>query len=77
MKSASKIPRLRLLIEQIANRAEAQGLTVYASSLPAAYLIRADEEVLVVTHRKGYLRIKKEHIQPLIEELANIQEDMK
>ena len=77
MKSANRIPRLRLRIEQLANCAEAQGLTVYASSLPAAYLIRADEEVLVITHKKGYLRIKKEHIQPLIEELANIQEDMK
>ena len=72
----NKIPKLLLNREQIARHAEALGAMVYASSLPRAYLIRDDEEVIIITQRNGYLRLRKADIENLIDELANIQEDM-
>lgn len=73
------IARQLLDVEAIARRAEAiPGVMVYASYLPEAYLIRlTNEEVLVVTGRNGYLRLRAKDIRPLIEELENILEDMK
>lgn len=71
-----RIPRIRLNEEVIANRAEALGMTVYASDLPNAYMIRSDEEVLITTRASGYLRMKQEALPILMEELANIQEDL-
>ena len=76
MMQTNKIPKIKLNREQIARSAEALGAVVYASSLPGAYLIRDDEEVIIITHSNGYLRLRKANIEDLIEELANIQEDM-
>lgn len=77
MMQTNKIPKIKLNREQIARNAEAIGAVVYASSLPRAYLIRDDEEVIIITHNNGYLRLREADIDNLIEELANIQEDMK
>ena len=78
MKFSTKIPRIKLDTEVIANRAEAiPGAKVYASDLPSAYLIRHDEEVIIITRHKGYLSLNAEDIPSLIEELANTLEDIK
>lgn len=70
------IPKIHIDTEAIASRAEAiPGAMVYASDLPSAYLIRHDEEVLIITRRNGYLRLDAEDIPSLIEELANTLED--
>lgn len=78
MKVCTKIPKIKLDTEVIANRAEAiPDAMVYASDLPSAYLIRHDEEVLIVTRRNGYLMLDAEDISSLIEELANTLEDIR
>lgn len=76
MMRSKYIARQLLNVEAIARRAEAiPGVMVYASYLPSAYLIRHDEEVLIITRRNGYLRLDAEDIPSLIEELANTLED--
>ena len=71
------IPKIRLDIEQIATRAETMPHAfVYDSTLRSTYLMRRQNEILIITGNKGYLRIKKDDVPALVEELQNIKEDM-
>lgn len=77
VKSTTILPKLRLNIEEIAIKAERlPHAFVYDSALRSTYLMRRQDEILVITGSKGYLRIKKDDVPALAEELLNIKEDM-
>lgn len=72
----NKIPRLRLRISALLYKAEQNNdLITYESSIPSLAYITDGQEILIVTNRRGYLRIQGDRIKQLTEELKAIRED--
>lgn len=77
MTRLNKVPRLDLCMFNIANRAEGiPGAVVIDSDLPDAIMVRADDEIMIITGKRGYLRLTKGEVNILIEELSNIKDDI-
>lgn len=73
----TKIPKLNLACEQILRLAESnRDLITYAANKPIKGYVTDLNEVLIMTHSGGYLRIGIGSIPSLIEELQYIQEDV-
>ena len=71
-----EIPIMKLHVSALLSRAERSlGLYTYPSDNPCAGYVTDGREILVLTTRKGYLRMKDEEATTLIEELQNIIED--
>ena len=51
-------------------------LTTYDSSVKGIGYIADQEGLVIISNRKGFIRISCESIDPMIEELQNIKEDI-
>lgn len=71
-----KIPRLRLRIHALLDKAEQmEDLITYESEIPKMAFITDGSEILIITGRSGYLRIPGEQVGRLADELNTIKED--
>lgn len=53
-----------------------QDLTTYDSSAKGIGYIADEEGLVIISTRNGFIRIACENIEPMIEELQNIKEDI-
>ena len=72
----NEIPRLRLQLSALLYKAEQNlDLYTYESIIPRLAYITDGQEILIITGRRGYLRIAGDQIEQLTEELKTIKED--
>lgn len=77
MSYSTKIPRLKLNVSRILDKAEALPETLtYESNNEGTAYVAGKEEILVFTSRKGYLRLRIEEARQMMVEIGNIIEDM-
>ena len=72
-----RIPRISLALERIMTTAETYNdLVTYDSDIRGAGYVADDEEVLVITTRHGYLRLRQEEVPKLASEILYIAEEI-
>lgn len=72
-----KIPQIKLNVPYLLERSERikETLTYDSMISRAGYAVRKDE-MIIFTKDKGYLRLTKNEVRIVAEELLNISEDM-
>ena len=71
------LPKLRVAVDQILVRADAKrDLVTFPSSLSGTGYITDLQDILIVTRRRGYLRIKKSDLEAMLQELEWIGEEV-
>ena len=73
-----QIPKISLPVERLLTQAETyQDLVTYSSEIKGAGYIADGEGVLLITTRRGYLRLQEEDIEKLATELQYIAEEIR
>lgn len=70
------IPQLHLDVQALIQRADLYKDTLtYSSEIRGTYYAADKQEILILTTQRGYLRIRVEDVDTLIEELEEIAEN--